>query len=180
MVAVTGDGARMYTGDGRSNTVTELVTATGLKSRAFTVPTRPEAINVTPDGGRVFVGSNDEGLVSVVDPASGSVTTIASGFSWPYRIYPTPGVQQIIVPDNGNHDLRFFDGTTYEELGRLEFADQGPQGLILHPDGRTLFLSLSRADRIAVIDIETRTVTGYLPTGVSPDGIGYSALTFGG
>lgn len=180
MVAVTGDGARMFTGDMSSNTVTELTTASAMKTRVFTTPATPEAINVTPDGARVFVGSNGEGLVSVIDTESGEISTLAGGFDWPYRIYPTPGVQQIIIPDNGNHDLRFFDGTTYVELGRIDFAGEGPQGLILHPDGKTLFLSLSRANRIAVIDIESREVVGYLPTGAGPDGIGYSSVVIRG
>jgi len=46
----------------------------------------------------------------------------------------------------------------------------------LHPDDRTLFLSLSGQNRIAVIDIETRQIMGYLPAGSAPDGIGYSMM----
>jgi DNA-binding beta-propeller fold protein YncE len=170
----------MYTGDMGSNTVTELNVATGSRVRAIPTPPTPEAVNVTPSGDRAFVGSNDAGLVSVIDLSTGAVSTVAEGFSWPYRIYPTPGVAQIIVPDNGNHSVRFFDGATYEERGRLEFPGEGPQGLILHPDGVHLFLSLSRANRIAVIDIERRVVVGYLPAGAGPDGIGYSPIVLGG
>jgi DNA-binding beta-propeller fold protein YncE len=72
---------------------------------------------------------------------------------------------------------RFFDGDDYTELGRIPFPGEGPQGLVLHPDGRHLFLSLSAAGRIAIVDIEAREVVGYLPAGLGPDGIGYSALS---
>ena len=75
--------------------------------------------------------------------------------------------------------MRIFDGSTYEELGRLEFPGEGPQGLTLHPDGRHLFQSLSRGDRVAVIDLERLEVVGYLPAGAGPDGIGFSSRVVG-
>ena len=109
--------------------------------------------------------------------ADGAPTTVADGFGWPYRVFLTPGVERIIVPDLRNEVVRFFDGTSYDELGRIDFPGEGPQGLVLHPDGRHLFLSLSAANRIAVVDIERRVVVGYLPAGSGPDGIGYSPLT---
>ena len=42
---------------------------------------------------------------------------------------------------------------------------------------RHLFLSLSAAGKVAIIDIVTRTVVGEIEAGATPDGIGYSALT---
>jgi DNA-binding beta-propeller fold protein YncE len=144
--------------------------------RSLPAPAQPEAINVTPSGDRVFAGSNATGRVTVFDTEDGSSRTIAEGFGWPYRMFLTPGVGQLIVPDMGGEVLRFFDGESYEELGSIDFAGQAPQGLALHADGRHLFLSLSGANRIAVVDIEDRSVVGYLPAGSSPDGIAYSPV----
>jgi DNA-binding beta-propeller fold protein YncE len=180
MLAVTADGGTIWTGDMGSNTVSELDVASMRKVRAFPAPETPEAVNVTPDGSRVFAGSNDTGVVTAFDTSDGSTSVVGEGFGWPYRIYPTPGVRQILIPDLRAEVLRFFDGSDYTELGSIAFPGEGPQGLILHPDGRHLFLSLSRAGRIAVVDIETRSVVGYLPAGAGPDGIGYSPLVVGG
>ena len=177
MLAVTGDGETIWTGDIGSNTVTELSLDGTRKVRAFSAPAQPEAVNVAPDGRRVFAGSNATGRVTAFDASDGSQTVLGEGFGWPYRIFLTPGVEQIIVPDLSGETLRFFDGDDYTELGSIDFPGEGPQGLILHPDGRHLFLSLSAAGRIAVVDIRTRAVVGYLPSGQGPDGIGYSALT---
>ncbi len=176
MLGVTADGQTIWTGDMSSNTVTELSRRTGTKVRSFSAPQTPEAVNVSPDGSRVFAGSNDTGRVTAWTTADGRPTTVADGFGWPYRVFLTPDVRQIIIPDMRNQNLRFFDGTSYEELGRIDFAAEGPQGLTLHPDGRHLFLSLSSADRIAIFDIERREVVGYLPAGNGPDGIGYSPV----
>lgn len=176
MLGVTGDGSTIWTGDMGSDTVTQLSVADRAKVRSFPAPARPEAINVTPDGTRVFAGSNDTGRVTAFDTVDGSSALVAEGFGWPYRIFLTPGVRQIIIPDLERETLRFFDGDRYTELGKLDFPGEGPEGLILHPDGRHLFLSLARGNRIAVVDIDTRAVVGYLPAGTGPDGIGYSAV----
>lgn len=176
MVAATADGQTLWTGDMASNTVTELVRGGDTPVRALPAPERPEAVNVTPSGDRVFAGSNDTGRITAWTTRDGTATTVAEGFGWPYRIFLTPDVARILVPDLGNEVLRFFDGDSYEELGRITFSGEGPQGLILHPNGRHLFLSLSAADRIAIVDIDARRVVGYLPAGAGPDGIGYSPL----
>lgn len=177
MVAVPRDGRTLWTGDIASNTVSQFSVRTGERLQALDAPEQPEAINVTEDGGRVFAGSNATGLVSVFDARTGRRSTVAEGFGWPYRMFLTPGAGQLIVPDMRGEVVRFFDGESYDELGRIEFPGEGPQGLTLHPDGRHLFLSLSAADRIAVVDILERRIVGYLPAGSSPDGIGYSPLT---
>lgn len=177
MVAVTADGETFWTGDMGSNTVTELSRTTGAKVRALPAPETPEAVNVTADGDRVFAGSNATGRVTVFNTADGSSRTVAEGFGWPYRMFLTPGAGQLIVPDLRGEVLRFFHGTTYEELGRIAFTGEAPQGLTLHEDGRHLFLSLSGAGRVAVVDIRERRVVGYLPAGSGPDGVGFSPLT---
>ena len=176
MLAATADGRTIWTGDMASNTVTELSVPSGAKIRSFPAPATPEAINVAPDGSRVFAGSNDTGRVTTWTTVDGVPSTVAEGFGWPYRIFLTPDVEQIIVPDVRNDELRFIDGTSYAELGRIDFAGEGPQGLTLHPDGRHLFLSLASAGRVAILDIAERTVVGYLPSGPGPDGIAYSPV----
>ncbi|MEJ2538858.1 MAG: hypothetical protein P8188_02540 [Gemmatimonadota bacterium] len=177
MVAVPSDGRTLWTGDIGSNTVSQFSTRTGERLQALPAPEQPEAINVTDDGDRLFAGSNATGVVSVFDTGDGTRATVAEGFGWPYRMFLTPGARQLIVPDLRREVLRFFDGTSYRELGRMAFPGEAPQGLVLHPDGRHLFLSLSGADRIAVVDIQERQVVGYLPAGSSPDGIAYSTIS---
>ncbi len=177
MVGVTADGETMWTGDIGSNTVTELSRSGLSRVRSFPAPAQPEAVNVTPDGSRVFAGSNATGRVTAFYTADGSSETVAEGFGWPYRMFLTPDGAQLIVPDLRGEVLRFFDLDGYAELGSIPFPGQGPQGLVLHPDGRHLFLSLSSAGKVAIIDIVTRTVVGELEAGQTPDGIAYSPLT---
>lgn len=177
MVAATADGETLWTGDMGSNTVTELSRSTLSRVRALPAPAQPEAVNVTADGSRVFAGSNATGRVTVFHTADGRSETVAEGFGWPYRMFLTPGAGQLIVPDLRGEVLRFFHGDSYQELGRIAFPGEAPQGLTLHPDGRHLFLSLSAAGRVAIVDVRERRVVGYLPAGSGPDGVGFSPRT---
>ena len=179
MVAVVADGSRMYTGNIGSSTVSELNGVTGEFVRTFTVPAQPEAINVTPDGAEVWVGSNATARVSVIDPRSGTVTTAAEGLGWPYRVLFSPDRKLTFLPDLRNEELRFLDRASRKELGRLTFPGGGPQGITITPDGKYLLQSLSKESRVAIIDVAKRTVVGHLAAGETPDGIAYTSRVNG-
>ncbi len=180
MVGVVADGTRAYTGNIGSHTVSELDLVSGTMRRTIAVPAQPEAINVTPDGREVWVGSNATGRVSVVDVASGQVELAAEGFGWPYRVVFTPDVKTVLLPDLRGEVLRFLDRGTRTELGRIPMPGAGPQGLVVSPDGRYAFQSMSQQARVAIIDLAKREVIGYVPAGETPDGIAYSPRTAGG
>lgn len=179
MVGVTADGLRAYTSNMRSNSVSELDLRTGQFIRSIPVPTTPEGINVTPDGKEVWVGSNNTGKVSVIDPATWTVTTAAEGFAWPYRMLFTPDVKTVLIPDLTREELRVFDRSSRNEVARLPFPGGGPQGIAITPDGRYVLLSLSKQARVAIIDMTTRAVVGSLAAGDTPDGIVYTTKVFG-
>ena len=175
MIGVTANGEKGFTGNIGSNSVSEIDLKNGTLVRSFPVPPQPEAINVTPDGNEVWVGSNATGRVSVIDPHTGTVTTAAEGVSWPYRVLFTPDAATVVIPDMNNNEVRFLDRKSHRELSRVALPDAGPQGVVITPDGRFLFVSLSKQARVAIIDVRTRAVVGYIASGDTPDGIAYTA-----
>lgn len=178
MVGVVRDASRAYTGNIASNTVSELDLRTGKFMRSWPVPNQPEAINVTPDGREVWVGSNATGKVSVIDVSSGTVTTAAEGFGWPYRVLYSPDNKTVLLPDLRGEALRFIDRDTKKELGRIALPGGAPQGITISPDGRYAFQSLSSEGRVAVIDVAQRRIVGYLAAGNTPDGVAYTPRSF--
>jgi DNA-binding beta-propeller fold protein YncE len=176
MLALVGDGSTIYTSNMGDNSVAELDVESGLRMRTFTVPPRPEAITVTQDGSEVWVGSNDEGTVNVVDTRTGRYEKVLDGLSWPYRILIAPDNRLVLIPDLQQNELRFIDRVNRRELKRLAFDGAGPQGITLDTFAQVAFLSLNQQDRIAVIDLGTREVIRYIDTGDGPDGIVYSPL----
>ncbi len=176
MVALSADGSTAFTANGGSNSVSVIDLNQGRLVKTLDVPSRPEAITTNKAGSEVWVGSNDEGLVSVISATDGSVLAQWGGFTWPYRILLTQDEKYAVVTDFRKHQLRFFDAQAKTELGAMDIPSSGPQGLTLHPDDRTLFLSLAAQDKILVIDIVSRQVLGEYPAGSSPDGIAYSRV----
>jgi YVTN family beta-propeller protein len=176
MVAVTGDGATLYTGNMQAGTVSRLDVATARRTGTFNVPGTPEAITVSRDGAEVWVGSNAEGLVSVVDTESGNIISSLSGFEWPYRILIVEDRELVVIPDMGRHVVRFVDYGDRTDIETLSLPGEGPQGVALTPDQGTVFLSLSQSGEIAVIDLATRQIVRRIDSGPSPDGIGWSPL----
>lgn len=176
MVTMPIDGSAMYTSNIRSNTVSGLSPNGMEEARIYQVPTQPEGIGVTPSGDEVWVGSNDQGIVSVLDPESGQIIGRIDGFGFPYRVAFTPDERVAIVPDPENNRVRFFDRATRAELGAVELPGASPQGVVLTPDGKTLYVSLNAENQVAEIDIASRSLTRKLATGAAPDGIGYSRV----
>ena len=176
MVAVTGDGGTLFTGNMAESSVSQLDVASRSHTATFSVPGTPEAITVSQDGSEVWVGSNAEGVVSVVDIEAGRVTSPLSGFDWPYRILIVPSHDLVVIPDMGRHVVRFIQHSSRTDIETLSLPDEGPQGVVLTPDQGTLFLSLSMSGQIAVIDLETRQIVRRIESGATPDGIGWSPL----
>ena len=176
MVALSADGSTAFTANGGSNSVSVIDLNEGRFVKALDVPRRPEAITANKAGSEVWVGSNDEGLVTVISATDGSIQAQWSGFSWPYRILLSKDEKYAVVTDFRKNQLRIFDAQSKTELGTMEIPSSGPQGVALHPDDRTLFLSLPAQNKILVIDIASRQVLGEYPAGSSPDGIAYSSI----
>lgn len=179
MVAISESGTVAYTANMGSDSVSVIDLEAGRFLHDLSVPASPEAIATNHAGSQIWVGSNDRNVVSVIDPDDGSIERQWSGFGWPYRILLTRDERFAVIPDMRVQNLRFFDVASGTELGNIPLSGMDPQGVTLHPDDRTLFLSLSATDKVLVIDIETRSVIGEYETGNAPDGIAYSALTVG-
>ena len=49
-----------------------------------------------------------------------------------------------------------------------------PIGTVISPDSKTAYVALGAEERVAVVDLATRTITGDLSAGHGPDELGYS------
>jgi YVTN family beta-propeller protein len=188
MVAVSADGRRAWTTNIADGTLSELDIAG--RSYVVTLPGsgRNEGIAVTPDGALVWTGSRVDKTVSVINTKSRALAKTYLGYGFPYRMGVTPDGKTAIVCDPEFSKIHFFDVASLSETGVLdvppdsveattEFAGQAaPEGFIISRDGKTMYIALQGASRVAEIDIASRRITGRMLTGGSPDGIGYSQL----
>ena len=122
------------------------------------------------------MGSNAEGLVSVVDTRTGLVASPLSGFSWPYRILIVEEKGLVVIPDMRREVVRFVDHAARADVETLAVPGHGPQGVALTDDAETLFLSFSRTGQVAVIDLDGLAIVRRIAVGPTPDGIGWSPV----
>ena len=153
VVAVSAHGRTACTSNGGFDDVSIINLVACEFVGSLNVPARPEAIQTNRMGSQVWVGSNDDEVAKVYDVCSEQQLAQWQGFSRPYRILLARDERLAIKPDSGNESLCFFEVGDMEEIERMDLPGAQPQGVVLHPDDRTLFPSLSSQKRIAVIDI---------------------------
>ena len=179
MVTVQPDKNVAYTSNMRSNTLAKLDLSTNTFVRTFSTAQTPEAIRLSPAGDELWYGANKKGLVKVIDLSTSAEIAEFSGFSFPYRVLFTKDEQLAVIPDFRMDYVRFFNAKTKQEIGKLSLnKGDGPQGVIFHPNDKTLFLSLNSSSEIAVIDAQSREVVQRIKGVANPDGIGYTHLVF--
>ena len=186
MLAMTPDGRRMFTSNIGDGTVSELDVPARKFVREFTVAPQVEGIAVTPSGDQVWVGSNQQKTVTVIDARAGTTVATLPGFGLPYRLAVTPDGRTVVISDPPNAVVRIVDAATRRDRATVRVDSAGvtaaaefpgspsPEGIALSRDGRMAFVTLQGSARLALIDIASATVVGYVPTGNGADGIGYS------
>jgi YVTN family beta-propeller protein len=186
MLAMTADGRRIFTSNVADGTVSELDVAGRKFVREYTVAPAVEGIAVSPGGEQVWVGSNQQKTVTILDPKAGAAAGTISGFGMPYRLAVTPDSRTVVVTDPPNAIVRIIDRATRKDRHTVTIPAEGvgagaefpgspsPEGIILSRDGRIAFVALQGSSRLVLIDIGTGTIVGYVATGAGPDGIGYS------
>src|SRR5262249_30351525 len=58
---------------------------------------------------------------------------------------------------------------------RIDGQQPKPKGVVVHPNGRWVYVANGGAHNVAVIDGDRNEVTGYIPDGTRPCGIGITS-----
>ena len=74
----------------------------------------------------------------------------------------------VFVSDEKLNLLHVIDGATGEDKGTIRTGAR-PRGMVVSPDGKSLYVAAGNANRIDVIDLATRKVTRSLDSGTDPE-----------
>jgi YVTN family beta-propeller protein len=188
MVAVSARGDRAFTANIPDHTISALDLTGRDSARTIPVAHLPEGIAVTPDGRTVWVGSNRDSVVLVVDAARGVAVDTLRGFGLPYRIAITPDARLAIVSDPARAEVRVVSTADRRERFRIAIpADSlvataevpgspSPEGVAVSRDSRWAFVTLQGRDRVVTIDLRRGAIVGWAPTGTWSDGVAYSPV----
>jgi YVTN family beta-propeller protein len=192
MVARTPDGKRAFVANIRSDSVSVIDLANGRLLKILTTGKGAEGVDVSPDGAEVWITNRADDTIVVVDTATLATRATIPCASFPIRLKFTPDGRHVLVSNARSGDVAVFDAGARREIARIpmtvkastdkegrlfqdRFGDSPvPIGIQVHPDGTRAWVANSNADRVMVIDLSSWQVTGEIPTGKEPDGLGYS------
>ncbi|MEP6620732.1 MAG: hypothetical protein ABJE47_15515 [bacterium] len=187
MLAMSSDGARLFTANMADGTITQLDVAGRAAMSVIPTAKSDEGIAISPDGSTVFVGSNADSIVVVVDVKQGQVIETLRGFGLPYRMAVSPDGRRAVITDPVRGEIRILDAKTRRPLSVIAVprdslvataevpGSPSPEGVAMATDSKWAFVTLQGRNRVVTVDLERGTITRYAPTGVWSDGVAYSS-----
>jgi len=191
MVAPTPDGARAFVANIGSGSVSVIDLETWTPKAIVATGAQAEGVDVSPDGSRVWVTNRQAGTVTVIDAATLDVVAQLECPGFPIRVKHSPDGALALVSCPNDSDVKVFDARTLErktdvamEFDLADGAEDGlfgtrfgnsaqPIGVLVPPHGRVAYVACAAADRVAVIDLDSLTVTGSFAVGREPDGLAW-------
>lgn len=133
-------------------------------------------IDVTPDGGHVYVAAEiqpDAAVIKVIDTAAKKVTTTIPVGKFVRGLAITPDGRDVYVL--GLREVHVVDTTTNMLTTTISVGGpgEGVTGIAIAPDGRNAYVIVDEAEAgtVKVIDTVTRTVTTTIAVSAFPWGI---------
>src|SRR5690606_37445838 len=117
-----------------------------------------EGIAVSPAGGEVWVGSNDEHEVHVVAADDLSPLDVLSTCRVPIRVTPV-GTGSLAVTCLADAQVALFDAVSHEKVGTLQLpAGSAPVGTLATADGSLLYVAATATGTIYEVDVASLSV----------------------
>ena len=192
MVAVRRDGKRAWTANIAEGNVTEFDLESMRTVRSLPAGAMDEAIATTPGGILLWVGSNADKSITIIDTQRGEKVGSLSGFGSPYRIGISRTGRVAVVNDPVGNKIWLYEVGTNRELARIDLSKEksivlkdggppgiegaGPEGVTFDPIADVAYVTLHGTNQVAGVDLERYKVIGVGAVGAGPDGIAYSPL----
>ena len=192
MVAVRRDGKRAWTANIGDGNVTEFDLDARRTVRSLPAAPMDEGIATTPGGILLWVGSNSEKTVTIIDTEKGQKIGTLTGFGSPYRIGISRTGRVAVVNDPVGNKIWLFEVGSNRELARLDLgkekgivlkdggppgeAGAGPEGITFDPISDIAFVTLHGTNQVAAVDLATHKIVGVGSVGAGPGGIAFSPL----
>ncbi|MGC8669348.1 MAG: alkaline phosphatase family protein [Chthonomonadales bacterium] len=193
-IAAASDGSTLYAANNLTTAATRLKGAltifpAGAEPRRVELPGFPFAVAAPtrgPAAGRkVYVTSERDAVVSVVDPAAARLLRNIQVGKHPMALTLDAAQQRLYVANAGSDTISVIDTASDRVVQTILLRPAEARGLpgctptavCLAPDGSTLYATLADMNAVAVVALPQGSLQGYIPVGwyptavaVSPDG----------
>jgi DNA-binding beta-propeller fold protein YncE len=184
MVALSPDGATAYVSKIAAGTVSRIDLGEGIKAHEQPAGKGAEGTAIAPDG-TVWVSNRAEDTVTVHDPDTLAIRETLDSAGFPIRVVFMPDGDHALVTNARAATLAVFDARTRALVATVALAPDDadykqtllgraalPIGVIADPGRPRVYVAISGADRIAVVDTASWQVVDYWQTGREPDALG--------
>lgn len=177
-LAVSDDNKIYTTSEDTGNLVIIDIT-TGKMIAKIPVGDEPEGVNLTPDGRFAYVTSETDNTVAIVDTEAQKVVKKIKVGERPRSTAFSPDGTKAYVPGESDGTVTVIDTTRQVALRTVHFkdADFRPMGIVVSPDGNTVYVTTGRGGTLLSLNAQTLAVekeakVGKRPWGlaISPDG----------
>jgi hypothetical protein len=192
MVAVRRDGKRAWTANLGEGNVTEFDLEARRTVRSLPTAPADEAIATTPGGILLWVGSNSEKTITIIDTEKGQKIGTLTGFGSPSRIGISRTGGVAVVNDPVGNKIWLFEIGSNRELAKLDLwkekgivlkdggppgeAGAAPEGVTFDPIADIAYVTLRGTNQVAAVDLSARKIIGVGSVGAAPNGIVFSPL----
>jgi YVTN family beta-propeller protein len=150
--------------------------ASGKTEAKIPVGEEPEGVDLTPDGRQVWVTSEEDATVTVIDTAANKVIKTIKVGERPRNTAFSADGGKAYISGEFDRSVRIVDTTSLDVVNTVKLADETlrPMDVKLTNDGKRLFVSTGRGQKILVLDASTLATVGEIAAGARPWGIGLS------
>ena len=147
-----------------------MVSRTLVKTVSFPAHSKPHMLRVSPDGKEVWVQTADANTNVVLGADDLSVLSTEPTGKSPVTNAWTRDRRYSIVTNGKDTFAQVFDARTFKEVKRLSIGPGGTN-IGFSKDGRTAFVAVTGANRVAVIDVAKLALESQIRAGTEPQGL---------
>jgi PQQ-dependent catabolism-associated beta-propeller protein len=122
----------------------------------------------------VWVSSEKDNALAVIDAATLAVTATVPTCKRPRHMQLLPGGKQLLVACGESNAADLIDVATKKSVKRVPLGDD-PEAFDLSPDGKTLYVSNEDEGALSFVDVASGKVMKQVPVGKEPEGVKVSA-----
>jgi len=141
-----------------------------VKTVSFPARSKPHMLRVSPDGKEVWVQTADANTNVVLGADDLSVLSTEPTGKSPVTNAWTPDRRYSIVTNGRDTFAQVFDARTFKEVKRLTIGPGGTN-IGFSKDGKTAFVAVTGANRVAVIDVAKLALESQIRAGTEPQGL---------
>jgi len=164
-----GRDATLWVTLGDSDQLVEIDAYTFKELRRITTDPRPHGLATSPDGAKVYIGSDRTGNFQVIDARSGKIEAQIPLGKDPNQMTLTKDGRFAYMPMRGENSVAIIQLDPLKLLKKIPM-NEGPHDAYTSADGSRIYVGAQYGNAIAVFDPATQSLLHQIPTsdGVRP------------